>query len=77
MRPNHLQVIVRITQCDESDECVEHRREDRSQAAAAFETLQHPSLSPLEGLIAERMETLATHPLGQLVQAIEPQEHVP
>ena len=77
MRPDDLRVIVGITQRDECDECIEHRREDRRQAIAAFEPFQHPVFGTLEGPFAEGVEPISAHPLSEFVQSVEPQKDVP
>ena len=77
MGPDHLRMVVGIAQGDERDERIEHRREDRGQAVAALEALEHPGLGPFEGPFTEGMQALPAHPLGEFVEPVQPQEDVP
>ena len=71
-----LRMVVGIPERLERDERVEHRREDRRQAVRAFEAFEHPLLGLFERALAERMDFMLGKPLGEFVQAVEPEEKV-
>ena len=74
--PDDFRMIFRVAEHFEGDEAVEHGRENRGQAVAALQAINHPLLGLAEGAFAEGMHVVFGEQFGKLVQLIQPQEEI-
>src|SRR5438445_12684133 len=68
-----LRMIVRLAQRFESDQRIEHRRENCRQAVASFKAFEHPPLRLPESQFTEWPEPVLFDPF---MKAVEPKQKI-
>ena len=75
-RPLYLWVIIRVTQCLQGYQRIEHGREDGGQTIGSFEPFKHPGFRSFKRPPAKWVQAVLGEPLGESVESIEINEKI-